>query len=88
MATTLESVLGGREEVNCPICERPLVVSPQPDGKCRFDGCSRKCQPMYWVPEDSIVFGPQGGAMTIWRRKWVPGEPEPTLRARYTGVGW
>jgi hypothetical protein len=88
MATTLESVLGGREEVNCPICERPLVVSPKPDGSSRFDGCARQCQPMYWIPEDSIVSGSQGGAMTIWRRKWNPGEPEATLMAKYTDGGW
>jgi hypothetical protein len=88
MATALESVLSGREEVNCPICERPLVVSLKPDGGYRFDGCSRKCEPMYWVPEDSIVFGPVGGALTIWRRKWNPDEPEPTHAPKYTDGGW
>jgi hypothetical protein len=85
---TLASVLEGREEVNCPICKHPLLVSPQPDGKYRFDGCNRKCLPMYWVPEDSIVLGPVGGVMTIYRRKWNPNEPEPTLVPKYTNGGW
>jgi hypothetical protein len=88
MATALESVLGGREEVNCPICERPLVVSPKPGSGYRFDGCSRKCQSMYWIPEDSIVFGPVGGALTIWRHRWNPGQPRPNCVPKYTNGGW
>src|SRR5258706_15985796 len=85
---TLASVLEGREEVLCPICSRPLVVSPLADGKVRFDGCGRNCVPMYWVLEDSIILGPQGGAMTVYRRKWLPDEPGPTLLAKHTNGGW
>jgi len=83
-ASTLASVLEGREEVLCPICSRPLLVFPLPDGKARFDGCAQKCAPMYWVPEDSIVLGLQGGVMTVYRRKWQPDDPKPMLVPKYT----
>jgi hypothetical protein len=85
---TLESVLKDREEETCPICKRPLVVTELPDGKSRFDGCGRDCAPMYWVPDDSIVLGPKGGPMTVYRKKWNPNEPAPTLLPKYTNGGW
>jgi hypothetical protein len=85
---TLASVLEGREEVTCPICARPLVVTEQPNGKSRFDGCGRDCVPVYWVPEDSIILGPQGCTMIVYRKKWNPSEPAPKLIPKYTNGGW
>lgn len=69
MRTTLESILGGREEICCPDCKRPLVVSALPDGKHRFDGCGRNCRELYDLPDDCIIFGPVGGVMTIYQPK-------------------
>jgi len=43
---------------------------------------------MYWVPDDSIVLGPKGGPMTVYRKKWNPNEPAPTLLPKYTNGGW
>jgi hypothetical protein len=43
---------------------------------------------MYWVPEDSIILGPQGGLMFVYRKKWNPNEPAPTLIPKYTNAGW
>jgi hypothetical protein len=88
MASTLASVLEGREEVTCPICTRPLVISPLPDGKRRFDACGRNCLPVYYVPDDSIAFGPADGVMFIYHRRWRPDVPKPTCRPRYTNGGW
>ncbi len=88
MAATLASVLEGREEVTCPICARPLVVSPLPEGKARFIGCGRDCVPVYWVPEDSVILGAEGGLMFVYQRKWRPDEPQPTLIPRYVNLGW
>jgi hypothetical protein len=85
---TLASILADREEVTCPICGRPLVVTEQPDGKSRFDGCGRNCVPVYWVPEDSIIFGPKDCPMTVFRKKWNPNEPAPTIVPKYTNGGW
>lgn len=88
VAPTLASVLEGREDVLCPICARQLFVTPLPEGKGRFDGCGRNCVPMYRVPEDSIILGPQGGLMFVYRKKWNPNEPAPTLTPKYTTAGW
>jgi len=85
---TLASILEDREEVTCPICGRPLVVIEQPDGKSRFDGCGRNCVPVYWVPEDSIILGPTGSPMIVYRKKWNPDEPAPTIIPKYTNGGW
>lgn len=87
-APTLTSVLEGREEVLCPMCNHPLLVFPLSDGKARFDGCAKKCLPMYWVPEDSIVLGLPNGVMTIYRRKWLPHEPPAKLMPKYTDGAW
>jgi hypothetical protein len=84
----MEEVLAGREEVNCPLCSRPIAGHYEADGRAVFDGCTRKCVPMYWVPEESIIFGPVGGAWTVWRKKWLPSEPEPTMISKYTNGAW
>ncbi len=88
MATTLASVLEGHEPVNCPICSRQLFVSRLEEGKARFDGCGRNCIPVYWVPDDSLILGPQGGLMHVYRRKWRTDEPKPTLIPKYVNLGW
>ena len=82
MAATLASVLQDREEVTCPICARSLFVRPIAEGKARFEGCGRNCLPVYWVPEDSLILGPGGGLMFVYRKKWRPDEPHPTLVPR------
>jgi hypothetical protein len=85
---TLESILKDRDEETCPICKRPLFVTEQPDGTSRFEGCGRWCAPMYWIPEDSIIFGLKGGPMTVYRKRWDPNEPAPKTVPKYTNGGW
>lgn len=83
----LENPIADREQVTCPICGRELFATTLPDGKTRFHGCGRNCAPNYWVPEDSILFGLQGGPMFVYRKKWNPYEPT-SLMPRYTSGAW
>jgi hypothetical protein len=76
------------EQVTCPICKRPLFVTKEPDGKARFQGCGKDCVPVYWVPQDSIILGPEDGAMLVYRKRWMLDDPPPTLVAKYTNLPW
>lgn len=75
------------ESVNCPICDRQLFVTTLDDGKARFDGCGCNCLPVYWVPKDSIIVR-EGRLFFLYRRKWKPDDPKPTLVPKYTGGAW
>jgi hypothetical protein len=59
--------LSNMEEVHCPKCGKPLVVTDLPDGRARFDGC--ECQDAYNMPKGSIIFGAKGGLKTIYKPK-------------------
>jgi|SRR5882724_995085 len=88
MATTLANLLADKEELTCPVCTRPLVVSKLPDGKSRFDACGRNCLSVYQVPDDCILLGPEGGLMIVYRRKWTSDYPPATIVPKYVGGGW
>jgi uncharacterized protein YbaR (Trm112 family) len=88
MATTIQDLLAGREEVCCPDCKKPLVVSALPDGKRRFDACGRDCREVYNIPDDCILLGPEGGLMFIYQRKRWSDDPKPPSRFIYTNGGW
>jgi hypothetical protein len=85
---TLASVLEGYEEEKCPICRKPLVVTPLPDGQSRFDGCGRGCAPMYVVPENSQLVGVEGAPKAVFRKRWDPNEPEPKMVPKYVNGAW
>ena len=86
--TTLDSLMEDHERVTCPICKRQLFVTKEPDGKAIFQGCGKECVPVYWVPQDSIIFGPDAGPLFVYRKKWKPDDPAPTLIAKYTTLAW
>ncbi len=58
------------EEVQCPTCQRPFVLTPVP-GKPNtyvFDGC-RCNQQEFYLPEVVGSVGIEGGQMFLVRRK-------------------
>jgi hypothetical protein len=87
-ATTIQELLADREEVCCPDCRKPLVVSALPDGKRRFDACGRDCREVYDIPGDCILLGPEGGLMFIYQPRRRPDDPKPLSRFIYTNGGW
>lgn len=59
------------DEVCCPDCGKPLVITKLADGRARFDGCGRNCRDVYHLPDGCISFGPQYGLQFIYRPKAV-----------------
>jgi hypothetical protein len=55
--------LSRRDELCCPDCGKPLVITPLTETRARFDGCGRGCRESWDIPHGSIMFGVQGGLM-------------------------
>jgi ssDNA-binding Zn-finger/Zn-ribbon topoisomerase 1 len=59
------------DEVCCPDCGKPLIITKLADGRARFDGCGRNCCDVYQIPDGCISFGPQYGLQFIYKPKAV-----------------
>jgi ssDNA-binding Zn-finger/Zn-ribbon topoisomerase 1 len=59
------------DEVCCPDCGKPLVITKHTNGRARFDGCGRNCRDVYQLPDGCISIGPQYGLQFIYKPKAV-----------------
>ena len=58
--------LNKRTELCCPMCGKPLLVQPLPEGRARFDGCGRDCLEIYEIPDGSVAFGTMDGPLFLY----------------------
>ena len=57
------------EEVNCPDCNKQLIIVPVPNSpnRYRFDGCS--CDRKEFDLPDCIAFGLEGAPLWLYKPK-------------------
>jgi hypothetical protein len=59
--------ISNMDEVCCPDCGKPLVVTVLENGQSKFDGCGRGCRLLCDIPQGSIMFGAKGAPMFIYK---------------------
>jgi hypothetical protein len=59
--------LSNMDEVRCPDCGKPLVITDLPGNRSRFEGCGRDCRDLYILPDGCISVGPVNGLQFIYQ---------------------